>query len=345
MATTKEAVQIALEETPRFEGATTATPYRISQVVHYLPIQTARVTPAPAYLDRADELRGIEGAVSQLIDGYAPTGGITIRAYLNMLTVLLQCSGMIGAYTAGDGSAVKDPDNVAIPVGASRWVFTKRGGRTAQTMQIRTMYANDAVFIKGTGFGVSGISLDSGGGISADLLGLTVVRENDPNLTPVLDAASILPLRRGDLTFTWLSGSGRTTDFTINLTNPLVANRTYTVASFFPDEMIHGDDKVRLGGSIPKSQLTVQDFDAFVNATTFAATARWKSAKVIGATTYTYSMWIEMPQCQYVGGDYDEIANRRRFGSSFDWQAAWDEAAGYDFKITLVNSLTTISSY
>lgn len=345
MATTKECVQIALEETPRYEGATTSTPYRVSTDVHYLPIQTARVLPNPAFMDRADELRGIEGAVPQLIDGYAPSGGISIRAYLNSLTWIFNCAGLLGTHTSGDGSTCKDPDNVSIPVGAHRWAYTKRGGKTAQTMQVRTCYANNAVFLKGQGMGVQGITMTGAGEVTADLLGLVVAKEADPNLTPVLDAATILPLRRGDLSFTWLASSGTTDDFSLALTNPLIARRTFAVASFFPDSMEHGDEKVRLGGTIPKSELKTADYDALVAGTTFAATAKWKTTKVIGATTYTYSMWVEMPQCQYVGGDYDEIANRRRFGSNLNWQAAWDEGLGYDFKVTIVNAVSTIATY
>jgi hypothetical protein len=345
MATTKECVQVALEESPRYEGVSTGTPHRISTDVHYLPIQSARILPVPAFMDRADELRGTEGAPPQLIDGYSPAGSINIRAYLNSLTWLLECSGLAGTHTAGDGSTVVDPDSVAIPVGAHKWVYAKRGGKVAQTMQVRTCYANDEVFLKGQGFGVQTLNLDGSGEVSADLLGLVVAKETDPNLTPALDAASILPLRRGDLSFSWLTSSGTTRDFSLSLTNPLLAERSYAVASFFPDNMWHGDDKVRLGGSMPKATFAVADYDALVAGTTFAATAKWKSSKVIGATTYTYSMWIEMPACQYVSGEQDEIANRRRFGGSFDWQAAWDESAGYDFRITVVNAVTSVATY
>ena len=52
-----------------------------------------------------------------------------------------------------------------------------------------------------------------------------------------------------------------------------------------------------------------------------------------------------MPKCQYTGGQADELANRRRFGGSFDFWAAWDEGLGYDAKITVTNAVTAIESY
>jgi hypothetical protein len=76
--------------------------------------------------------------------------------------------------------------------------------------------------------------------------------------------------------------------------------------SNFPDLMEYGDDQVKVTGSIPKRVLAAADIDALLAASTFAAKARWKTPKVIGATTYPYSMWIEMPACQLVGRRLDD---------------------------------------
>jgi hypothetical protein len=116
-------------------------------------------------------------------------------------------------------------------------------------------------------------------------------------------------------------------------------------ASYFPDKMENGDDKVALTGSIPKTVLADADVDALLAASTFAAVAKWITPRNIGATSKKYSMWCEMPRCQYIGGTLDDLANRRRFGGSFDWRASWDETAGYDFKITLVNAVAAIAGY
>jgi hypothetical protein len=346
MATIQDCVQLLIEESPRYEGAPTTTPYRLSTNACWLPVQTTGLNPGVQLLDRADELRGIEGAPPQLVETYEVAGGISMRGYINQLTWLLQLSGFTGLLTAGNG-IITDPDAQTIPTGASRWEFTKRVGITAKTAQMILAYANFGVFLRGQGIGVSGWTLNADGAYTADLMGLVEGNIADPNLTPSLDAMSIVPIRRGDLFLTWLASSGTTDDFTISATNPLMRRRTLSLAtpSNFPDKMEHGDEKVRVGGSIPKSALADADVDALLAASTFAAKARWKTPVNIGATGYKYSIWVDMPKCQIIGGTVDEIANRRRFGGSYDWQAAWDDVAGYDVKITLVNGVPAIETY
>lgn len=345
MATTKDLVQIALEETPVYEGANTATtPYRVSATTRYLPVQSARLDAGIQLLDRADEVRGIEGAEPRMVETYEVGGSIQERAYLNDLVFLLDVCGLTDTITQGDGSTVKDPDNVAIPTGAYRHVFAKRGGITAKSMQMILAYVDEGVFLRANGVGVSQISMTALGEYTADLMGLVLANVADPNLSPTFDSPTIPHVRRGDITLTWLASSGITDDFTLQISNPLSRRRTLGVASFFPNQLENGDEKVYLTGTIPKVSLADADFDAMLAATTFAATARWVTPKNIGATTYKYGMWVQMPACQYVGGTADEIANRRRFGGSFDWFAAWDDASGYDFKVTIVNAIPTLST-
>lgn len=344
MATTVDAVQLALEQTPRYEGAVTTTPYQVSTDVHYIPIQSAKMDPNPAYMDRADELRGIEGGVTQLIDGYAPSGSIAVRGYLNTLTWLLSAAGLKGTFTAGNG-VITDPNAVVIPAGVSRWVFTKRTGLTAKTLQMLLLYASASIFVKAQGVEVTRLAGDAAAGIQADLASLVYARTADPNLTPAVQASSVLPLRRRDLTLTWLGSSGVTDDFTWEIANPASPRSTFSLAtpSFYPDVMEQGDAKVRMTGTIPKSSLVSADIDALLAASSFVAKAQWITTNVI-ASAYPYQMFIEMPKCQIIGGSTDEIANRRRFGGSYNWWAAWDEAAGYDFKITLLNTVTSIDA-
>jgi hypothetical protein len=340
--TTQDMLRVKMEETPRYEGAATTTPYRISTTAVDLPIQTFRLSPGVGHIDRGDEVRGIEGAYEQLVEGYEVDGNLAMRAYLNSATWFLTIAGWVGTYTLGNG-IITDPDGIIIPTGAHRWVFLKRGGITAKTAQFEACYVDEGVFIKGQGCGISNWTLNASGDFTADLLGLVFANQADPNYTPSYDAASIPHVRRGDLSLTWLAGSGTTDDFSVAVTNPLTRRRTMgiTPASYYPDKHEHGDEKVRLTGTVPKSTLADADVDALLAGTTFAGKARWITPKVIGATSYKYSMWIEMPACQLVGGTLDELANRRRFGASYDFWAAWDSIAGYDVKITLVNAVTS----
>jgi hypothetical protein len=51
-----------------------------------------------------------------------------------------------------------------------------------------------------------------------------------------------------------------------------------------------------------------------------------------------------MPACQYTGGTLDPTGNFRRRGANFDFAARYDETAGYDVRITIVNSLTSMGA-
>lgn len=403
MATLIDCVQILSEETPRPEGAATTAPTRLSTTALWLPAQSMKVRPNPQFLDRSDELRGIEGAVPQLLDHYEPDVTLKARAYPDLLVWLLQVLGLTGTYTAG-GATTTDANqttatgvnainsvtvNVAstaefpasgtfimggvattysgktatsftgcgshaattggevingnAPTNTHKWVFTKRGGITAKTFQALLAYVDEATFLKAQGCGLSQLQMDAEGNLDGSGLALVASRVADPNLTPAFTTQAVPHFRRGDLSLSWLTGSGTTEDFSFQIANSLNARRTLGLAtpSYFPDAMEHGDEKVKLTGSIPKTVLDPDDYDALVNASTWSARARWKSPKTIGATSYPYTMWLDMPACQYMEGEPDELANKRRFGQQLGFWAAWDETAGYDFRITLVNALST----
>lgn len=342
MATTQDCIQFLMEETPRYEGASTSTPYRVSTTGVFLPIRSGRITPNPSYDDRADEVRGIEGAVPKLVDGFEPAGSLAMRCYLNPMTWFLSLSGWTGTPTTGNG-VITDPDGSTIPTGATRWVFAKRGGRQAKTAQIITAYSDEGAFYKGQGYGISQWTLARNGDFTADLAGLVFGNVADPNLSPSYDTQAIPHIRRGDLRISpWLAGGGPIEDFSLTCANPLIRRQTSQISpsSYFPDVMEHGDERVRITGTAPASRLNDAEIDALLAGTTFAATARWQSPKVIGATSYPYTIWFEMPACQIDGGDPDELRNARRFGGTWNFTAAWDEAAGYDAKITVVNAVS-----
>lgn len=412
MPTPAGTLQIATEESPVNEFSNTAAaPYRISTNVAYLPIQSARISPAPTHIDRSDEQRGIDGSVPRILDMFEPEGNITVRAYANILPYLLECAGFTGTRTAGSatlasgdyaiaaagGSALDNPTinvdstagfpasgtlvkngagpaityaslgangtsftgvgshaaisagdtlNGVIPANVNKWTFVKRGGLTAKTMQLIACYVEANTFLKGNGFGVSQFSLNSEGAVSADLMGLVLKRISDPNLTPSYDTQAIPPFRKVDMALQWLTGSGETDDFSMQITNGLQRRRSFaTNRSYYADKLFHDDARVTVTGSIPKYGLDPEDMDALLAASYFRAQARWKSDVNVGATAYPYSMWIDMPACQIVGGGPDELGNKRRYGGSYDWFAGYDETLGYDCKITLANAVTAINTF
>lgn len=454
MPSTTSYVQVAYEHTPRYQGAPAVSPYDVSTAVRYMPVQTLGLTAGPAYVDRSDELRGIEGTVSQLIDRFAPGGSLGVRAYVNDLIFMFGLAGFQGSVTAGaatvdrwtiaqggtwtggtftltiagaftgspvttgpipynatadqvqialqaalpvagsvtatggalpgtavvaaftgplsglpitvtlgvnslagttptitlthtatgaaGGSAVL-PDGGYPPTGVNVWTFTKRAGLVPKTAQVITVYSGEQVYMQGQGFALSALGGNADGAITGTWVGLVFARINDPSLTPAYDTSAIPNLRRGDMSLTWLSGSGITTDFTWSIANPLEAISSFGVPSYYPDQIEQGPGRVAVTGTIPKRSLTTIDVDSMLNAGTFAGVATWHSPKAIGATYYPYSMFMQMPAAQIVGGDVDPLTNARRFGASWNWMAAWDETAGYDVKFTLISSLTALN--
>lgn len=342
-------VELAIEESPNNEATfnSAIAPNRKSTNLLYPPSRSARISPAPTPLSRGDELRGIEGEVARLADTYEPGGVLTTRAYGDLLPHLFALAGFDYVVTAGNG-VITDPDGAVIPANAWRWVFSKRQNVNARTARIRTNYKGENVEVQGYGFGVSSLAITAAAELSADLMGLYMRRlAADAVTVPVVQASSVQPFRRGDLFISALAGGGVPSDWSLSIANPLERIRTMslTPASDWPDLMEQGDEKVAITGTIPKRVLTGTDYDALVAATTFAMTARWIGRSNIGATAKKYGLWIEMPKVQYVGGEQDELTNRRRRGFTPDWFAAWDEATGTDAKITVVNGVAAIETY
>lgn len=251
----------------------------------------------------------------------------------------------VGAHAATvGGEAVAEN----VPVGVTKWVFAKRDSTDAQTARIRVNYLTENVLMEGYGFGVSGLTLNAMGEMSADLSGLYLRRlAADAATNPAVSASSINPFRRGDLYVSALAGGGRISDWTMAIANPLERIPTLGVdpASDWPSALEHGDDEVMVSGSIPKRILASADMDALMAASTFAMSARWTSDVLIGATTKAYKLVVELPKAQIVSGDADELAAKRRHGMGLDWAAAYDETLGYDVRITILNQTTAVKTF
>ena len=454
-------VQFRMEETPRYEDAPLATPFRLSTNLFYLPVTSVRVAANPTFEDRSDEVRNIEGGVPQIVDRFEPDGSIAIRVYANALPFVLSMAGWVGVPTTGAGGGtnevqsiaitgaptggsytltftppdgapaettvpiawnataavvqaaleglryirigdvtcaggphpatpvtvtftgrlaarniaqitgtgtaltpsggvnpttttpgvagtVADPDGATIPATATRWVFTKRGGRFAKTAQILLAYDDEAAHFVGQGYGITNLTLNADGDMTGEMAGLVFANVADPSLTPTIDVSSILPALRGDFFLTWLSGGGSVEDFSIAISNPLERRWTLGLSpsSRYPDLMEHAAERVRVTGSIPKTIIDDDDINTLLAGTPFAGKARWQTLNSnIAATSYPYSVWIEMPKAQYLAATPDDLSNARRFGASFDFWAAWDESLGYDAKITVVNAVPAIETY
>jgi hypothetical protein len=249
--------------------------------------------------------------------------------------------------TPGVAGPVSDPDGGTVPTGATKWVFSKRDTILAQTARILANYATENMAFQGNGYAVDSLSLNAAGELQASLTGMVFQKLAVSSLTPTLTSLAVPPLRRGNLYVSWIAAGGPLSDFSFSIANSLERVRTMALdpPSSFSDRVEYGDEQVKLTGTIPKRILAAADVDALMAASTFAAKARWRTPKVIGATTYPYSIWIEMPAAQLLSGEFDALGNKRRFGGSYGFEAQYDETAGYDLRITVVNATPTIATY
>jgi hypothetical protein len=251
----------------------------------------------------------------------------------------------------GTHAATTGGETVAnvVPATATKWVFTKRTGIVAQTAQILVNYADEGYQMKGNGFGVSQIALNGDGELSASLVGLVCKRAAvDTTTVPAYTTQAVPPVRRGDLYLSFLAGGGAIADFGWTLDNPLAAIRSMSLLppSNFPDTLEFGDAQAKLTGTIPKRIATAVDQDAAMAATTFSARARYKSSKTIAATSYAYSMWIELPAAQYTAGTIEDLKNVRRHGiPDLAFEGNYDETAGFDCRITIVGGTSSVATY
>lgn len=339
--------EVILEESPLNENSNTATVgSRLATEKLYPPHRGISLVPSPQPLDRSDEQRNLGASPPSLVDNYQPAGDLATRAYAKSLTWWLTIAGFAGVHTAGDG-VITDPDAVVIPAGAERWVFTKRNSIIAQTAQLRLNYKDEDVQLRGRGFALSSLSLNAAGEMTGTLEGLVLARlATDATTVPSYPSLALQPFRRGNFFLSTLAG-GIVSDFQWNWAQAVERINTLSLdpPSFFPDSLEYGDEFGKATMTIPKRTLHQADVDALLAMSTFSTKARWQTVAHIGATSYPYSLWIEMPATQMLDGSFDALGNKQRHGASYGLQAAYDEASGYDIKITLVNDVTSVATY
>lgn len=332
-------VRGALESEP---GNEVNTP-TLSTKKLFAPLEEFQPTSGVAHLDRDSELRNTDEPLARVPESYSPSWSMSVRAYPDVLGFFL--THLLGEPTtaAGDG-AITDQDSVAIPTGAyrHRWVapFGPSGASPA-TAQFDIAYKDQSAFFKMKGAALAEVGLTSPeeGGAMLALSGPACYLDDqsDPSLTPAYESLSIRPFLRGDLSLpSWLSGTGRHEDFSLSVANPVEAVRSLGVASLYPDAMEKANEgPIVVTGSLSQRQLDVDDWNALIAATGFAATARWASRSII-ASSYPYKLYVVMDNAQYTGGDPEALGNKRRHGASFEFISTTDSSGSTT--IELVNA-------
>jgi hypothetical protein len=316
--------------------------------VLYTPLISFTPTLAPNPLERDDELRNVDEPIAVVADDYAPTWDIESRLYPDVAGFFLKEILGPPTTTAGNG-VITDPDGQVIPTGCFRHVWTAPfgpSGFSPQTAQLQAAYKDESTFFKLKGAAAQTLSIDTpdagGARLKSSGPALFMQRTADPALTPAYESLSVVPFERGDLQLvTWGVGgvTATTEDFGIVIDNPVEVVSSLGIQSKFPDVMEKGAGPILFHGSIPKREINATDYDALLNATGFAAKARWSSAVVIAAG-YTYKQWVQFLNAQYVAGGPNALMNQRRIGASFDFKSTYNGTPGSS-SVTLVNGTSS----
>jgi hypothetical protein len=336
-------IQVALEEAPNGEHGTNP----VSSVPFYLPQTSINFDPKFAPMDTSDELRGgLSLSPNKGPLSFAPAGPADGRLYPATVGFWLALACGMCTSTPGAGtSAVKDPANVNVPVGAYRHVFDWKSGQTPQTTQIKWAAPDGSLYWKAMGVGADKLDFTRNNGawqVAATLLGLYANTIADPALTPSYETPG--PWRAGQMALTWLASSAITDDFTWYVENTLAALSTVSSASLYPDMLVYNGGIPVLGGTIPKRSMEAADWNALIAGTQFAAMMHFIHSED-AVSGYKHQLWVDMPGCQYQAGTPDAIANQRVNKGSFDWEARDDATTGKRATITLVNATPTYATY
>lgn len=337
-------LQCALEEAPNTEGGTEP----VSSNVFYLKADSVKFDDGFVPLEEKGKMVGALGRAKHLgVAKYAPSVNIKgVFPRPSDLGLALAAWAGLPTTTPG-GVGVTDPDSNPVPAGAYKHVYAFNEN-APQTSRLLLKDAGGK-FYRLSGGGVESIDFTFADGVFAfdmSLIGLFGGEIADPTMTPVFDAAT--PFRQGDMTLAWLTSSAETKAFDFKVAAGLETDKGFSVVSDYPDVIMFGNDETSLpdlAGSITKRSLADADRNALVNGEQFAATIKLTHREDIGATGRTSMAWFEMPGCQHIAYDPDDIANVRRREVKVGWQARVDEATDTLATITVVNGTAAYGTY
>lgn len=320
----------------------------LSTFKHFGRLQSMKPDLNPKHIERDDEL-GNDGQPQAIsIDGYEPAWSKKGRLYPQGLAADLAL--MLGnpVITAGNG-VITDPDSVAIPVGAHRYVWTAPFGPTGvspKTVQIDASYVEEGQFFKGKGAAAQdmAINIPAEGSADFEMSGpmLYLARQADPALTATPESVAIQPFKfkGADLTAD-LASAAAVTGLSLKANNPLEMVKSMAANSYFPDLMEYANEGVLTWtADIERRHLANADWDALLGATGFGLTVRLTSESII-ASAYPYKLYIAFSNAQYTGNDIDELANGRRAGDKFSLKATTAGAASVT--VTLVCATASLA--
>jgi len=321
---------------PGTEGA--VAPY--FGAVRYFPVQQVKPSLGPNPMERDDELRNADQALLEITDTFDPTFDYTSRAYPDIVGYhLAQVFGRDTStnYAVAAGSAATALDGTtALASGQYSHTWTAPfgpAGSIPQTSQMIWAYKDQSTYYQMRGAATESLELstpDAGGvQIKAQGPGLYLSSTANPSLTPSYETPSIRPFVHANLAVTYSGASAPTTagtasGFDVSIRNPVVAVRTLGASSQYPDRMEKDEGPIMITGTIAKRNLTADDWTAMRDLNLFTITAKWESSQYMtGSSGSKYGLSMTL-QAQLVGGDIDDLDNKRRHGSTFNWKAVYD---------------------
>ncbi len=308
----------------------------------WVPHESLKILENVTIEDRDQECDGTVDSRSGIPIEYNPEWEMKVKDYPNLVGIgLLLALGNVTS-TPGDG-IITDPDGNTIPVGAYKHVFAYKTGIDVRTMSYWGQ-DQDANNWHATGMGLETLKISgTKGSLDIDLKGkaLYVEEFGDPGAT-AFPADTLVPWAFGQLGLTWVSGGAIVEEFNFEFAQSCKTEHAPIQAGCMWPTIYELDKGVarKLTGNCNKRQLSITDWNALVGGTTFSATAKYQTRQLIGTTTYPFSMWINMPECQYQKGTPDDIKKEPRRANKLTWKANYDTAGAEPaFTITLVNSV------
>jgi len=337
-------LQVALEQAPNCEDGDES----VSSDVFYPPVKSITDDDGFVALEEQDLIRGFLAPMPHLgAAEYAPTmklSGMHLRPG-SLGVFLAAVMGSVVSTAGVGGITVKDPDDVNIPVGAHRHVFSFVDADPPQSLQL-TAATGDGKYRKAQGMGCESLDFKFADGAmetDASLIGLVLKSIADPSITPVVGTEP--PFRQGDMSLTWLSSSARTKAFEFGFKSQIEALSEPTIASLYPSLLLYKNDALpTISGTIEKASMEDADTSAIEAGTQFAVTI-----KIVGRTAivtgYYPTLWIELPGCQLVKVDRDDIEAKRRREGKYEWEARYDAVTAKLATVTLVNAQAAYGTY
>jgi len=311
----------------------------------YVPATNIAPDISPTQLSRDDEIRNANEPAPIIPDKFDPKMPLAVKGYPDTVGFLCTLAFGLPTTVTGNGT-VTDLGGGTVPVGAYTHTWTAPFGTAniPPSASVLAAYADQAVYLQGYGMGMQQLDLgtdDTVMNLSAQFDGLYLTQIANPSLSPTYETSTIQPFKPRNATLTtWLANTGLTVQggMSFSFANPFEKDRTQGVSSMYPDALFKTDLPTTTG-SINKLLFDVDDWNALVASTGFAALVSWVNDTIITGS-YHYKFFVQCPNLQYTGGTPDPLTNVRRLGANFNFKAT-DTGSGGSTKIQLCNATSS----